>query len=278
MFVEMAYVGQKQTEVVYALDIVDKVAQYGYLDRFTQILLGNPDATLQDLADTFILTLDDLQRELLNKQNIVVTKEAEFHNVTLLLEGFVNFQNLDDYTYITRFLETDMNYFDMMIEIFSQLCNLSQETLFSICSEFKPDLKIALEEYINDKIKSDYKFTPLTEEQVEIIENFKLFKQYLNGRYCLGIQLLESGYRPGFTCSDILNTLHGGLVNLDPKKTALDIMSVLYLTSDGYKNVLNVYRKLSGDIMDGLGNKAAIDTIITTAILEFDQFKKSLNK
>lgn len=278
VFVEFAYVGQKQTDVVYSLDILDKVSQYGYLDNFTQILLGSPDATMTDLADRFFLELDNVQRDLLYKQNIVLTREAEFHNATLMLEGFVNFQNLADYTDISRFLETDLNYTEMMLEIFSNLTTLSKDVIFSICSEFKPDLKKALADYIRDKTKSSSDITPMTVEQREIIENFKLFRRYLNGKYCLGMQLVDSGYIPGFTIKDIMGLLYGGITNTDPKKTALDIMSVLYLCIDGYKDVSRVYKRLATDIMDGIGNRVAIDTIVTTAILEFDQFKKSLQK
>ena len=273
-FVDMAYVDQLQTDIIYSLDILDKVGPYGFDDELLNLILGNSDASLQDLADRFRLELMKIQRELLAVQNLIITEDCEFHKATLLLEAFWVLQNLNDFTDIDRILESELQKDEMLYEVFKTLVPITIDELFESVSEFKPELKSVLKDYIKEKIRSSPEFTPYTEEEQNILNNYKLFMEYVQGRYCLGNDLLEQGWRPGFTYSQILPFINNSEINSDNKKAALDVMSALLLCSDGYKDVRGVFLANSDDILDGFNDFNAISNILLKAVLEFDSFKK----
>ena len=151
----------------------------------------------------------------------------------------------------------------------------------SIDSQFFDTLKQLIDEKDNT-----YSYT---KEQKNIIDNIKIFKKFCIDRkddpLPVGIQMIESGIYIGDYFKNYIGYFEKHLEDLLKDKTnasipriSLDILSVLLISIDGYKNTIDTFRNNSDYMFDKLTDITNIDNTILKLNSFFDSYKKQLSQ
>ena len=255
-----------------------------HLSVFDNIILNDDNITEEGLQDVFIYTLNNILTNLLSIHLIEINE----HEITLnekvqLLKALIDVQNLDDYSNITAVVETDLDTIKKFSEIVSQLTLLRSTDVYRIVQCIDPIMLDLLRGYIYNKdAEAERKSKQFSSLQINIINNLKLFKQWLkinqNTKDIIpyGLHMVNSFVLVGQPFFSYIPYINKDLENESPNPNliGLNILSVIYM-SDEYCNPIECYRNNSEKLLDNLDLIKKVEASLVIILQSFDNFKKS---
>jgi len=226
----------------------------------------------EDLYDTFIIEVNKILDFILKEHEIIVTKETTLYEKNELLSSLLLIQDLEDYTPIARVLESLEPDADQLSSILGDLCMLDQTKLLEIIEWFNPNILFKLKEFV--AIKEELRETSNDNNNLDLISGLRLFFKCFEG-FSLGKILLENNCIIGAKFADYLKFVESDIIMDSNEVTALNIYSVLIISSDGYNTPLLTYRKHSYELLQDLNKVSKIEVILLQLISKFEEYRKA---
>lgn len=187
-------------------------------------------------------------------------------------KALAHVQKLRDYTPILRVLESFESDEVQLAQILAEMTMMSEGHILELIDSFSPSMLTKLRDYVYTKDKDVY-----TPESVNssVIRHLKDFGTLFNDK-ALGLLMLENGVLPGAKFETYVNLVDlPDIVVDDLDVTAQNILSVIYLSCDGYNSPLLVYRKYSYQLLADLNKTSAVEVKILGMIAKLTEYEKA---
>lgn len=256
-----------------------------YESEFIDLLMMEDMELSQNVQDHFTTILHKQIDTIIQFHLITPMEASHIHEKVSLLEALYNIQHLNDYTTIIHTLEADYDPLERLAEILSSCSEMTPLAIENMILDFNPSILDTLKQFVYGK-ETDTKtiLTDNQELQRKIIRNLRTFKDFLTTNLALsfknhtgiGLQMLESNVMVGQDLELYIPFVDAQLKHTDYPKLALDIYSIILLSSEGYINPVGVFKKNAGWLMDDLTAISKVDPLIMILTNAFDKYKLTL--
>ena len=263
-----------QTEVRRSFDLFDFYDYKQAYSSFIDILTDETNQSKDDMRDNFINELNIKLNYVLEQHTIVTTHGTTIHEKNELLLALAHIQDLKDYTPIIRVLESLESNEEQLANILADLSMLEESKILNILDNFSPTILKRLRDFIYAKEKEVIE-EDLTKDAV--LANLKDFNQ-LFGEDNVGVTMLTDGVLTGARYETYLPYMEDELVVENDLATAKNILSTIYMSSDGYNSPLLVYRKYSYRLIQDLNKVSRVEVLILDMIAKITELQGARNE
>lgn len=238
--------------------------------EFFDLLNDDGNKSPDEIYDTFV---EEIHKKLdfILKQHTIVLSETvgDYFTKNEILEALYTIQSLEDYEFISRTMESELSDEEKLCSILAEYCSIDQFNLLNCIDEFSPTLLVRIksmaDEYLEDEDED-------TEDNSDIIKNLKLFKECF-GEDSLGIKMTTMGIIVGAEFKTYLPFVENDIVAEKIEDTALNILSLLYMTREGLSNPLEAYANNSEYLFQDLTTITEVRQKIIQHLGKFNEFK-----
>lgn len=273
LFMESTYTKELCEEIERTFGLIEffqyKDAYSGLIDIVTQE--GETDKNT--MHDMFIDEIHNKLNYMLEQHTITMVPEATITQKNEILLALAHIQNLEDYTSIIITLESFDPDEEQLASILEGLTMLDEHTIMMLIKDFDKSLLKKLKEYI---YLDESRKPQLDKIHYSLLEHYKLFNK-VYGTENIGSQLLMAGMSPGENFVTYLGYIDHSLIGPTDIITATNILSLIYLSADGYNSPLLIYRKHSLDVLQDLNMVSKIEVHILNMIAQLAEHKKAQN-
>lgn len=263
-------------EVRRSLSLFDFYGLDDAVSKLNDVLILDQMEEAVNIYDGFFAVLEEQLRAILKAHTYEVAEDATIYQLNELLTALARIQYREDYSNYLRILEGFESDEEQLTEILADMCDLSQIELMTLIVGFEPSSMKVLKDYMYQK-EADRE----TEEPVksEILKNLKLFFKADDKKQSIGQQLIEMGLLIGapFTAyipyiTDVLGREQNFSL------LALHILSVLYMSEDGYTKPIETFREHSLELLGTLDRTTGVETKLIEQSIAFNDFVKAENE
>lgn len=263
----------------YTPGLVDEVMRsfellYAFGKKFfdkdlVELVADSDNMDNENLKDTILAIVKRQLDALLKEHSLTVEPDTDFFTRNEILSGLLLLQHLDDYNEVGFILESALDNAEKVSTVLSTVCAISHSKLLAVLTDVSEDLVIAIKAMVYDREKTA-KQAPLSDK---ILEKMRLFNGFIANNQALGVSLVKHGIRVGEPFEVYMHYLtdHLKTVSEIPQK-ALDILSTLMVSSDGYNLPLISYRRYNQLFLSDLNTITKIDAVITSMLNDFNRY------
>lgn len=238
--------------------------------EFVELILDKGNQDNDNLMDVIIAKLKGKLNYILNEHTIKLQPETDFFIYNEILSALMLIQSLDDYTDIAVILESQLDKEEKLATVIANVSTLRETDIYPVIESFSEDLltSILTLAYEREKTSSN-KERDLIDK---IMDRVHLLQKFIGDNTALGITFIKHNIRVAEPFHMYLSHITDYLPNVKniPQK-ALDILSVLMISSDGYNLPLVSFRKYSHLLSMDLVTTSKIDAAITAILGDFEK-------
>ena len=270
-FMEGTFTEDLQQEIERSFSIFDAFEYDQASPPFIDVITNQSNMAACDMHDAFITELHIALNFILRQHMLKMTPDATIYQKNEILQGLHHLQRLEDYTPIIRTLETLESDEYQLATVLSMVSMLDVGTLLHLIESFNPKLLKMLKTYIYNKEES------LPEEQrsdKKLVNHIKLFTKVFGDKN-LGTQMVRGQLRTGELFETYVDYIRDTFTGETDQETALNLLSVIYISSDGFNSPLLVYRKYSYQLLQDLEKTSKIEVEILRYISQLAEYQKA---
>lgn len=271
LFVETYYNEQQADDINKALDLFDYFEYNQAFPGLIDIVAEQSATSNENLIDSFTAAINQRLNFLLEQHTVKLVDEATIDQKNQILNALGHLQKLQDYSGVIGVLESLEDDTEKLTNILSDHVLMDQTELMTLIVSFSEDLLTKLKEYIYAVEDA----TPSEDEpaRLDIVSNLKLFNEFTEGKTIAAVAM-QDGSRVSERFSTYLAFFKDEIVTKDTDQTAANLLSVLFMSIDGYNSPLLVYRKYSLSILNDLTLVSKVEVSLLNLIASYSEFKK----
>lgn len=261
-FVENYFTEEARDEIYVSFELFGNFDYKLAFEGFIDILTYTDDISSDDIKDKFVIELHDKLDYIFTEHLIVLNDDASITQKNELLKALYLIQHLEDTTPIIRMLESLESDEEKIATILSDLCELEKVDVMLLIESFESNLLDKLKYFVYNKEQSEYT------EVVDVrdnITNLKVFFQEY-GTANIGYALVSSEVMLGEDLSTYLQYVKDDVATADVKETAVNILSLLYMSKGGSNDTISLFREHSADILPNLNIISKVEVHIMQMI------------
>lgn len=274
------YLPQEMVDLIYeSYELFEKYdydnVEYSLID----ILTREDYVSSDELQDSFMTEFNNKLDFVISQNGIKLHDEVSIHDKNEVLKSLYLLQHLEDYNILSNIINTNEDDYFKVSSIIAENCSLDVSYVMSILDIIEYSLADRLKQYIDSKIGKDI------QEQCnnDVIETIKIFFSYLSSKNktCLGTALVQSRAQLGISFNYYFPLVGDDIISLEDEQTALNILSIIMLSSDGQISVLETFRTYIGQLFESLTHIQKIESLLTkhyNSYLEYRQKYETLSK
>lgn len=263
-FIKNYFTEELQYEIKRTFTIFEQFEYKEYEFKFD--CLHDNDLDSNTKINMFMNDLNNCVDFIINEHKIILNKDISLHIKNELMTCLYNLMFLDDYVPILRVLESLENNEEKLYTIISDNSNLDIVTLYEIIESFDPTILDILKQYADVKDTVDNHV--VSEEVKNYVRNF--FECF--GTNNLGYQLVYAGVLIDVSFEEYLPFIEESIIGSSDEETALNIYSVLILSTNGRLDPVKIYRDHSLDLLESIIKTSIVDTYLGKHISKFSEF------
>jgi hypothetical protein len=276
-YINSEFHGEMIDEIIRSFNLLE---DFNYPDRditFIRLLIDSDKQTPEAIRSLFIGDIYDKINEVLIEHTIKIDIETTLWQRNEFLSALFDLQFLIDYSFLIPVIDSNVSDEEFLGEFFSQLCQLTASDCFNLITEFDSNFITLLKKYIIDKTKDAELIEQQQIKQNKILDHYKTFLKFCNNNNLIGQHILEASIPIGrlfstYFCS-FKKELLDILGNNNEDLFILNILSIIYLSNDGYKNPLICYRANSHYFFSDIDIISKMDVKFTSTITKFEAYK-----
>lgn len=270
-FLESYLTDEFREEVERSFALFDFFEYNQAYSSFVDLLNDQSNISSDEMKDRFVNELNDKLDYMLLQHTIKLVDTATTYERNEILTSLAHIQKLEDYTGIIRILESMIDDYETLAIILSDSTLLGKEDILLLIESFDPSMLRTLKQYIYQK---EEEAAVSDEVSLNLVDNFKIFCLYAGNKH-IGANVLQNGVLIGDRFGTYLPYVQEYLVTPnDVEATALNILSLILLSIDGYNSTLLVYRKYSYQLLQDLNLVSKVEVKVLDHIAKFTEFKK----
>lgn len=271
IFIDTYYSDEFKQEVERSFGLFEFFEYNQAFQPFVDILMNESNLDQASMNDMFVQKLHEGLNYILQEHQIKLIDVATIHEKNEILLALAHVQNLVDYTPVIRTLETFEPDEIQLSSILADISMLDQFKIMELIESFNPGILQTLKNFIYEKEK-DTTAEELTNPK--LIKHLRLFASVF-GETPLGVQMARGQLRIGERFETYIDFIQDGILSPDEKQTALNILSVIFLSSDGFNSPLLVYRKYSYQLLQDLNLVSRVEIHLLNHISELTAHQKA---
>lgn len=271
VYLESAFTEEMQEEIARSFSLFDAFEYDQAQTPLIDILMNQSNLSSADMQDQFMSRLHEGLNFVLLQHTIRCTPDTTIYQKNELIRGLAHIQRLEDYTPIIRTLETLESDEFQLATVLSMVSALDTGAIMHEIESFNPRLLKHLKNYIYDKEES----LPVEERGDKKLVGHVRFFNHVFGDNNLGSQMVRGQLRIGEMFETYLEYIRDVFVGPTDEQTAINLLSVIYLSGDGFNSPLLVYRKYSFQLLQDLDRTSKIEVEILRHIAKLSEYKKA---
>jgi hypothetical protein len=187
-----------------------------------------------------------------------------------ILSALFLVQHLEDSRPFQIALESNENDEEILAFIISELSTLEVVDVMTAIASFRPTVLRTLKEYLQTKEIEES--IPKVEKYVKILKDLK---EYTKRNDLLGLKLTESGMLLGqnlIVYASFIQSIDVG----DMDGLAWNILSLLYMSPEGYNSPILAYRKYSHVFFDEMNVIGIVENRLAAHLANFNEYQKAV--
>lgn len=231
------------------------------------------DESVSDIAsraDRFTVELAN-QLDFIVKQHLIyLTDESNIKDRIEILDALYRFQHLENYDAITSILDSTDDPIDKMSRILEELTEFDQGYFLTLLKDVDPRTLKLMEMFISIMNENVVQIPP----DPKIVDRVKVFVQAL-GQEHIGYIVLEAGMIVGLPLKLYLPFVQEHLIVENNRvQTALNILSIIYLSDVQEQAVIETYREVAEDLFKTLDEVGRVEGEMIKLMAKIDETRK----
>lgn len=268
-FIENYYSDELKQEIYRSLYLIENFESDRIYDTLINLIHQESVLPVEDITDYFVTELVNKLKFILQEHKINPVEDINIQNLNEILNALYIIQDLEDYTGIIRLLESLESDTEILIQILAELCILSETEILGCIESFDETILKNLKQFIYSKEKDVVEVTDL-----DFINNIKDFFIVFDSN-TVGKVLINSGMRINSSVKFYIQYLSKDILIGTNENIALNILSVLMLTTEGQRDPINIYRKISFYLFQNLNTSSIIEIEIIKLLNKYNEYKKA---
>lgn len=273
------YLTQELADLIY--ESYDLFEKYGYEDvdhDLVSILSREDFISSDEMQDIFIIEFNRKLDFVINQNGVTLINETCIADKNEILKSLYTLQHLEDYSSLYNIVNTNEDDEFKIASVIAENCSLDSSHVMSLISVIEHSLVDRLKEYIISKLNKDQKENC----DNDVINTIKTFFLYLSSKNqtCLGTALVQSRAQLGVEFKFYFPLVSEDIIALDDDQTALNMLSIIMLSSDGQTLVLQTFRSYIGQLLDSITHIQKVESLFTkhyNSFLEYKQKQETVN-
>lgn len=257
-YITDTYPSELASDIYRAFALFDNFDMQDYISDFVDIVVMMSYDSAEGLQDTFIAKLNEKVDFIFTNHLVRVNAETTLHDRVELMGALYDVQTLEDYGAIAITMESDDPCIEKFASVFSDLCALEETDIIAMMEHVDPIMMDRLKVFVMAQ-PTAVEQLPNVEGNAKLLAGLKSFKAFLNGKECLGLQLVDNGALINQPFKNYLPYIEGLLENKASKQLAIDVLSLLYISCDGHQAPFKVFHEWSHQLFDNNDTITGVD-------------------
>lgn len=262
IFIDTRYTTELRDEIYRSFNIFELFEYNDASDNFIAIVMQCGNLSNEMISDQILEELHRCLNYVLNEHEVKLTSDTNIAQKNEICLGFYRLQYLEDYNNIIQTLEGFQDDTTQLSLVLSAVCDFDDIVIFPLISEFNPEILLSLKEFIYEKERTAEESIPVNAPMMRQLKT--LFG--IASELTIGQTLLDAGVLLGSRFVTYLQYLNVEDLGTAHKHIAENLLSVIYLSDDGYKNPLLTYRSNSAKILSDLDKITGVEACISSLI------------
>lgn len=247
-------------------------ADFEYPDVFSSfidILTNESFTTSEQLRDEFHSELHKKLNYILEQHNLKLISTASIRQKNEFLTALYMLQGLEDYSPVIAVLESLETDEVKLTSILEDYCQLDMTEQLTLIADFSPITLDRLKDYIEQQatIKAEQA------EYRDLIPPLKAFFK-LFGKNNIGYVLIDNDVKPGQPLETYLGYIDN-IVASSIDQTALNVLSLIYLTKESLRSPLTVFNQHSLQMLKELTLVSKVEPLLIRMTAKVDELLKA---
>ncbi len=273
------YLPQEMVDLIY--ESYELFEKYDYEDveySLIDILSREDYISSDELQDVFITEFNNKLDFVIRQNGIELHNNVSIHDKNEILKSLYLLQHLEDYSVLSNIVNTHEDDHFKISSVIAENCSLDVSYVMGLLSEVEYTLVTRLKQYIDSKMSKDIQ----EHCNDDVIKTIKIFFSYLSqkNKTCLGTALVQSRAQLGVNFNYYFPLVSDDIISLEDEQTALNILSIIMLSSDGQVSVLETFRNYIGQLLESITHIQKVESSFTkhyNSYLEYRQKYETLN-
>lgn len=276
-YIESEFQEDVVIEIYKAFKLLEQFNYEDYEQPFISLLMTYEESDPTNIKDLFLVKLVNMLNVVISAHKFKLYSNTSLYKINEFLDALYNFQYLNDYSFIESILESEEDIEEIFSEFISSLSCLTKLECLDCIEEIEPEIIDNIRGYIMQKNEnSDVKNEEYNVHIQPLLNNIKLFKQFLATEDILGFKFVKAGVLLGMPFKTYINIFKHYFKEEINERNANNLLSVIYLSRDGFENPINTFRLYGNNFIHDIGNISKIDSFIINTVDKFQSYKKSL--
>lgn len=274
-FISVKYNYNKAQEILRGFELLELFGVNFYDDKYVSLIMSESYIDVSESADVFIQYLISDLNSVINEHHIWLKEESSLFDVLEVAGALYIMQSLEDYAFIESICYSEQSDLDKVVVILSYVSSLEAAYLYNVVDRvdnvFMDALKSLIKDVQNETVSVD----------LDHLKEIKTFKMFIGQTKSLGFTLYAEGYiREDMTLNEILNVLPFSFdeytvngLNGSRASLALDVLTLLIFSKDGYKEPINVIEN-NYDALFSTQEFKSVIPIISKMYMDYCSFRE----
>lgn len=270
-YVSETFSSELQDQIRRSFSLFDAFEFRDVEGNYLDILATASYQNASDIQDLFINELNRKLDHLLLEHTLKLTSEATIFEKNEILTAILFLQMLEDSSAVITLLESLEPDDEILSIILSDHSMLEQTQVMTLISEFDPIFLKTLKNYIYNQ--ESQRALDTTEDFLKVKDNLVYFLKYFKEN-TLAFQLVKAEVFIGASFVDYMRFIAKETLSGTDDEVAMNLLSILMMSIDGYNSPLLVYRKYSDKLFKDLNRISVIEGILIAKLSEFNEYRK----
>lgn len=245
-----------------------------YEDKYVDLINMSDDSTSDYLMDSFISTLREDVYSIVKEHGIVLNTDIEIRlsEVNEIVHFLYLIQNLEDYTTVSYRVHSISSSREILISLLWKYSMLSETRCLELVKSVTDDLINAIREIVSTRYEEDT--ITIDRKRNEYVQKFL---EFTSSTPSVGSELWINKNAKNYTLEEILDMFNvnplDNITNVtELNKVALDVLSLLVITTDDYSIPLFKFRKNTSLFTTDLELISRVTYLMTDMLNDFQDY------
>jgi hypothetical protein len=266
------YTEELQQEIRRSFSLFDFFEHNQAFSGFIDIITNESNLGGTAMSALFLEELHTQINYVLEQHTLHLVPETTIPEKNEFMWALAQLQRLEDYTGVIRTLENMAPNEEQFAAIIADLSMLNESQVHALVKDFNPRILQTLKDFIYAK-----ETAVVEEPNAKLIANLRMFHQVF-GNNNLGYHLVKGEVRLNERFETYLSYVKDEFIDDVDEQCALNILSVIYLSNDGFNSPITVYRKYSHHLLNNLDRVSRVEVQVLNMIGRMNEFKQATDE
>lgn len=272
-YIEHTFSPEQMEDILSAFALLNTFVLPHFEQKYNDLLYNSENMSSSDVQDTFHSLVRKDVDDILKRHGIITFNYATLSQVIEIATSLAIIQNLENIEPVMITLESMEDDTTKLFRILSDFTTMDEVGLYAVIESIDPRMLDAIKTLC---LSMESETTEVKNNAVHI-ELLKVLAEFTkNNKYTpMGIELVKTGFLPGYRFTNYLDTLKGSQVEKTYEEIAADVYSLLIISSDGIAAPVVIFKKYVEKMFDSYSVASEIERYLVTFIKNFQEFTEA---